>query len=531
MNKFIGTSVSKLEPINRPLTGLAVFQTSKFIYLYYRSIKDPNNIMRIAESNDSFNFEFSSSIQDYKIPKKKSKFLEFLLPRADKFDSGEITIENEFENDSSILVFYHSQNRLNKFKIGVATFDSKDPAKLLGRINHPIWETNHNFEGVQVSFIGLIQYQNNYISYWNVDDSIYVVVYPNFKLRDKSVAQKHRVLLEKHIHNPMISPNLRNHWEAFNTFNPAAVYADNKVHLLYRAQGFNYVSVVGYASSKDGIHIDERLTEPAYLPSEPFEYTGKNKPKHISHFFVSGGGYGGVEDPRATLIDGKVYMTYVAFDGVNPPRVALTSVKIDDFLNHRWLWEKSVLISPPGVVDKSAVIFPEKINGKYVIMHRIYPDILIDFVDSLDFDGDTWLKGEYKISPRKDSWDSKKLGAGAPPIKTKDGWLLIYQAVDERDSARYKIGAMILDLNNPTKVLHRSKFPILEPMEKYENEGFKAGIVYPCGAVVIDDTLYVYYGGSDSYVCVATASLTEFLARLQFSETPRLEPPTVVQIA
>lgn len=122
-------------------------------------------------------------------------------------------------------------------------------------------------------------------------------------------------------------------------------------------------------------------------------------------------------------------------------------------------------------------------------------------------------------------WDSRKIGAGAPPIKTKYGWLLIYQSVGEQDSGKYKIGAMLLDLKDPTKVLYRSQSPILEPDADYENNGFKAGVVYPCGAVVIGDTLYVYYGGADSYVCVATTKLESFLKELMYSQIAKLTSP------
>jgi predicted GH43/DUF377 family glycosyl hydrolase len=185
-------------------------------------------------------------------------------------------------------------------------------------------------------------------------------------------------------------------------------------------------------------------------------------------------------------------------------------------LNDRFFWEKPVLISKPGVVDKSACIFPEKINGKYVIMHRVFPDILIDYVDNLNFDGKTFLSEKHKISPRaREWWDSRKIGAGAPPLKTKEGWLLIYQAVDDKDASEYKMGAMLLDLNDPSKVLYRSNSPVLEPREKYENNGFKAGVVYPCGAIVKNDTLFVYYGAADSCVCVATANLDKFLVDLK----------------
>jgi predicted GH43/DUF377 family glycosyl hydrolase len=176
------------------------------------------------------------------------------------------------------------------------------------------------------------------------------------------------------------------------------------------------------------------------------------------------------------------------------------------------------------------VIFPEKINNKYVIFHRIFPDILIDFVDDLNFDGSRWLKGEYRIPPRENMWDSRKLGAGAPPIKTKDGWLLIYQAVDDRDPGRYKIGAMLLDLNDPTKVLRRTNNPILEPTEKYENEGFKGGVTYPCGAVEINGTLFVYYGAADSVVGVATMNLNLFLAELIHNDVVRLDPARIEKV-
>jgi predicted GH43/DUF377 family glycosyl hydrolase len=210
-------------------------------------------------------------------------------------------------------------------------------------------------------------------------------------------------------------------------------------------------------------------------------------------------------------------MTYVAYDGHSHPRVALSSIHIDNFLKQKWDWKKPVLISPPYIVDKNACILPEKINGKYVIFHRVFPNILIDFVDDLDFDGKTrWLTGQYKIPTRalSSDWDSLKVGCGPPPLKTKDGWLLIYQAVGANDESRYKIGAMLLDLNDPTKVLARTKQPILEPVATYENEGCKSGVVYPCGAVIINDRLFIYYGGADMVICVASTKLNHFLEEL-----------------
>jgi len=336
--------------------------------------------------------------------------------------------------------------------------------------------------------------------------------------------------LERFQGNPILKPDHKHPWETKGVFNPAALYEDGKIHILYRAIGESDVSVLGYASSLDGLHINERLDKPVYVPREPFEGANPSHP-HISQspgIYVSGGGgMGGCEDPRLTRIGEQVYMTYVAYDGHSHPRVALTSIYIDDFLSKRWNWKKPVLISPPHIVDKNACILPEKINGKYVIFHRVFPSILIDFVDNLDFDGKTrWLEGQFKIPTRdlSSDWDNLKVGCGPPPIKTKDGWLLIYQAVGSNDESRYKIGAMLLDLKDPTKVLARTRSPILEPVAPYENEGFKSGVVYPCGAVVIEGHLFVYYGGADTFVCVASVKLEPFLQKLA---TDHKEPKPV----
>jgi beta-1,2-mannobiose phosphorylase / 1,2-beta-oligomannan phosphorylase len=329
-----------------------------------------------------------------------------------------------------------------------------------------------------------------------------------------------KLTLERFSGNPILSPDFNHRWETKAVFNPAAIYENGKVHILYRAIGESDVSVLGYASSIDGLHINERLDKPAYIPREPFEGVNPSHPyiPEPSGIYVSGGGgMGGCEDPRLTRIGKTVYMTYVAYDGHSHPRVALSSINLDDFLAHRWYWKKPVLITPPYIVDKNACILPEKVNGKYVIFHRVFPNILIDFVDDLDFDGKSrFLTGQYKIPTRalSSDWDSLKVGCGPPPLKTKDGWLLIYQAVGASDESRYKIGAMLLDLKDPTKVLARTRNPILEPVEVCENEGCKAGVVYPCGAVIINERLFVYYGGADMVVCVATAKLNRFLEEL-----------------
>lgn len=434
--------------------------------------------------------------------------------------------------EGGIQVYYHfRESRKNSpISVGLVVFDSQNPEKVIWRPQETLWDSPSQWRDQEVKSLGAVKLGHKLIGYWQVGESgVWATVYTLFDSDFRFTTRKISVKLDKPSHNPILTPNPENPWEAFNTFNPAAIYLEDKVHLIYRAQGYDYVSVLGYATSKDGLKIDERFSEPIFSPKNAFDQN-KTGFTSFTEAFMSGGGYGGCEDPRLTKIGDRIYMTYVAFDGQTPPRVALTSIAVSDFVNRRFFWDKPVLISPPGVVDKNAVIFPEKVGGKYVILHRIYPNILIDFVDSLDFDGQTWLAGEHMIAPRPDYWDSNKIGAGAPPIKTDDGWLLIYQAVGYQDPSKYKIGAMLLDLKNPTKVLYRSKLPILEPDTRYENEGFKAGVVYPCGAVEIDGTLFVYYGGADSYVCVATANLAQFIQELKHFELARLSPAVVRKV-
>lgn len=321
--------------------------------------------------------------------------------------------------------------------------------------------------------------------------------------------------------NPIISPKPENKWESWQTFNPGVILLDNKIHFLYRAIGEDGISRFGYAASNDGFHIDERLSYPVY------EHQVGQRPSFNIFSYFSGGSFGGSEDPRIVRVDDEdvLYMTYTACD--QGLRIALTLIKVNDFLNKKWKWRQPVLISPPGEVHKNWVIFPEKINGKYAILHSINPEILIDYFDDLNFDGKTFIKSYYDGKLRKKCWDSWIRGAGAPPIKTKYGWLVFYQAMEGHDFSKYKVGAMLLDLNDPTKILLRSKEPVLEPSEFYENVGFKSGVVYVTGAVVKDGLLLVYYGSADSYVCVASAPFEEFVEALIKEVKPKLKVKTL----
>jgi predicted GH43/DUF377 family glycosyl hydrolase len=439
---------------------------------------------------------------------------------------NEIEVDYALKTSQGIFLLYHHYSLINDKKlleVKAVCFDKNNPSKVIWHTKSSLWQEPGLWENSPAKCIGCINFQGKILSYWDIPGvGIYLVTYPFF---GETPPHEHKHYnLDKHPTNPVLTPDPKHSWENEAVFNAAAFYDKGTVYLIYRAVGYGYISVLGYAESKDGVYFGKRLAEPIFTGNQDFDTKKPEATFETARNFISGGGYGGCEDPRVTLIDDRLYMIYVAFNGWDPPRLAMTSILYKDFLEHRFLWEKPVLISPPGMVDKSGCILPEKINGKYVIFHRIYPDILIDFVDDLNFDGTRWLKGEFKISPRATMWDSRKVGTGAPPIKTGEGWLMIYQGVTDNDDSKYKIGAMLLDIADPTKVLYRTDHPIIEPTEYYENGLAKFGVVYPCGAVIKDGKLFVYYGGSDSVTCVATANLEEFLNELKSGSRVHLSP-------
>jgi len=513
---------------SQKIKKLAIYRKNKKVYLL---VWPARGKPRLAVSKNGLDFDQANIGKNdlrHFSQNKKRKALEqhiyrsALAPGSEWMTQSDLAVERAISTSQGVLIFYHYQKQ-NTIEVGVLMTDTADSKKIIWRHNCPVWTSPDEWKNQELIFVDLIKTPKRYLAYWWLKGKgLFVIAYPKYRINNQiKIRQTHH--LHKIANNPIISPNAENSWEAFTTFNPAAIYEAGKVHILYRAQGFDYVSVLGYANSKNGTHIYQQGSKPAYVPIRAFE---KKKPGQAVNleYTRSGGGHEGCEDPRVTRIGDRIYMTYVAFNGWEPQRITLTSIKLSDFLAQRWLWEKPILISPPGAIDKSACLLPEKINGKYVIFHRIFPNILIDFVDDLEFGPGNYLKGEYKIGPRSPMWwDSRKVGVGAPPLKTKDGWLLIYQSVDDKDASHYLVGAMLLDLNDPTKVLHRSSHPIVEPDQWYDNEGFKAGVVYPCGAVIIKGRLFVYYGGADSYVCVATADLDQFLDKLKNNQKNKLE--------
>ncbi len=433
---------------------------------------------------------------------------------------------------NAFLISEKDADKPVQYEIYALLLSIKNPIKILWQSKECIYKTENTLENVN-TLLGAVTFDDYFVTYWkDHKGKLYLLRHPykheeetdDDEIKEAIETKQPFPTLERIENNPVLAPQDHYAWESKYVFNPTAISIDNKVHIIYRAIGDNDISVFGYAVSEDGINIHERLAYPVYVPRTYFEGTVSHPEQGFHDEFISGGGgMGGCEDPKLSQIGDTIYLIYVAYNGWSNPRLAMSSISVDDFLNRRWhKWAMPKLISRPHQTNKSGCILPEKINGKYVIFHRIFPNIKIDFVNSLEeFDGKTrWLEGQYEIAVREDNWDSGKLSVAATPLKTKEGWLLIYHAVTGRQEwegsdLRYKVGAMLLDLNDPTKVIARSNKPILEPETDYENNGAKYGVVYPGGAIIKDDVLYIYYGGSDQFVCVATAPLNKFLINLK----------------
>lgn len=453
------------------------------------------------------------------LSKKTTPINEYIL-KEQILGRNDLKVSQIFNHKQGILVLCYRYQDLNvwgSYSWQLVLLDEKEPQNILWSKNFPIPGEIPNQNPKTVYPLGAVRLKNKLISYWQINRSeIISLSQPFFEIEDKKPSSPFPYLdkLTRSSKNPILRPTPENSWESKLAFNPAAVKAKDKIHLIYRAVGETDVSVFGYASTKDGINIDQRLKSPVYEPRKGFEI---NPEPSVTTYqsYSSGWGAGGCEDPKLTKIGNRIYMTYTAWNGSDPPGVALTSIDVDDFINHRWDWKLPVLISPPNEIHKNWVIFPEKINGRYAILHSLSPRILIDYVDNLNFDGKTFLESHYEPSGRKNYWDTWVRGTGPPPVKTDDGWLLFYHAMDNKDPGRYKLGGMVLDHLDPTQILYRTNSPLLEPNMNYENEGFKSGVVYACGAVVKKDRLFVYYGGADTVSCVAHTKLNKLLSQMK----------------
>ncbi|TSE06476.1 MULTISPECIES: glycosidase [Aquimarina] len=333
--------------------------------------------------------------------------------------------------------------------------------------------------------------------------------------------------LEKYINNPILKPNYTNDWESLVVCNPGVWYENGKFSMLYRAAGDDEEHYIrfGLAESTDGINFTRVSDQPVFSPS------------------VDGPDMGGVEDPRIAKFGDDFYITYayrpfppgqywkfehdvilLPESGEDTPLVYKKNIANSGLAISKNLkkFKRLGRITSSHLDDRDVILFPEKINGRFAMLHRPkewigekygvdQPAIWIRFSDDLM----VWEEESTLLfGGRTGTWE-EKIGGSTPPLKTKDGWLIIYHGVENGGQGYYRAGAALLDLYDPTKVIGRLSDWIMEPEHDYELEGYYKGCVFPTGNVIIDDTLYVYYGGADKYIGLATCSVNELLKQLK----------------
>lgn len=431
-----------------------------------------------------------------------------LIVRRKESDHVEIGAAPIKTKDGWLVIYSHIQNYFsdNKiFGIEALLLDLNDPKKIIARTDSPLLVPEETYEEFgQIPNVifpsgAAIRGKELYI-YYGATDTTCCRADVDLEALLKSMKKEPTVV--RSAKNPILEPIKEHAWENKAVFNPTALDIGGKVHIVYRAMGDDDTSVFGYAYSKDGIKIEERFDRPIYTPRESFE-------KKIHP------GNSGCEDPRITRIDDKIYMLYTAYDGVRPPAVAATSITTDDFLKKNWEWSRPVIITPADVDDKDSCLFPEKIGDSYLVFHRTHNHICLDPIESLQFNGNRIDTFTPIIGPRRGMWDGVKVGIASVPIKTKKGWLLLYHGVSAEGT--YRVGALLLDLKNPMIVLARTTDYIFAPEEGYEKTGIVPNVVFPCGSVMRGNKLFIYYGGGDKVVGVATADIDEMVKALTFA--------------
>jgi predicted GH43/DUF377 family glycosyl hydrolase len=306
-------------------------------------------------------------------------------------------------------------------------------------------------------------------------------------------------------------------WEKEGVFNPGVIVENNQVHIIYRAIRCENYSRLGYLKLKSGKEI-EKYEYPIITPTEDYEKQG-------------------VEDPRITKIENTYFLTYTAYDGKNariavaesenminfrklgiisPNLTFLEALNITGTDRYKNFWRKYIEEKGENIImwDKDGCLFPEKINGKYALLHRIEPDIqIVYFEDFFELkDKEFWVEYFRKIEEKivmkpKYKWEEEKIGSGAPPIKTDYGWLLIYHGVDK--NRVYRAGLSLLDIENPAKEIARLPFPLFEPYYEWEKNGNVPNVVFPTGAFIKDGVLYIFYGCADKRIGYAEIELNK----------------------
>jgi len=342
--------------------------------------------------------------------------------------------------------------------------------------------------------------------------------------------------LERLDANPLLSPAdvcpTRDGLSVLCTLNPASVRFGDETLLLVRVgeqapQPDGFVAALYYDAQADDLSVRHiPLDDPELDATDPrkYHYKGRTLLTSMSHLRLARSTDGlhfafedtpaifpktpyeayGCEDARITLIDGTYYIAYTA---VSPMGVAVAMASTEDFRTYR----RCGLIFAP--YQKDVCIFPEEVSGRYVCRHRPYKSEFNDACIWTAWSPDlfSWGRHEMTVAPRPGTWEAGRVGSGAPPIKTPEGWLEIYHAAD--DEGRYHLGAMLSDLDQPQKVIARSTSPVFEPQADYELEGVYGNCVFSNGLVVGDDgKLTVYYGAADRICAAAVTTIDEMIA-------------------
>lgn len=335
------------------------------------------------------------------------------------------------------------------------------------------------------------------------------------------------------VHNEGIILEPTYDFEKNGVFNPACIVVGDEVWMYFRGVSAENVSTIGLSKYKDD-ELIKHFDEPIMKPEHNYESCG-------------------VEDPRISFVDGTYYMFYAAYDGTNAQIAYATTKKLPYFQKQGLLlpeityedagklWEKSNLSlryeafeklyeNSRGenvlLWEKDCFLFPEKINGKFALCHRVLPGIqIVYFNEFSDLTREFWLDhlrnlDKHVLLEPKYWYDSWNVGGGCPPIKTDAGWLLIYHAVESSSLGRtYYASAALLDLENPQKIIGRLKNPLISPTYSYEKKGVVDNVVFPTSVLEVNNRFYIYHGAGDQCIALKSVDKGDLIKDLKTIDT------------